>query len=215
MREQRGGESVVVAGMLVLLAIAVLGGGVAVWSWVSVGRERQMAIAVRREAEERLLLAQTALSQPIPSVGNEPAALAGAVGQSATEEAQDAEHVAAIKQVLFDQQTAWNAGDIDGFMEGYWKSDELSFSSGGTTRRSWLTTMEHYKRRYDTRERMGTLTFSELEVHLLCEDAAYVLGRWELKELAGGNFTLVVRKFSEGWRVVHDHTSQSEKSSAE
>src|SRR5688572_27618313 len=66
-----------------------------------------------------------------------------------------------IKAMLSRQAEAWNRGDIDGFMEHYWKSDELTFSSGGQTTRGWKSTKEDYQRRYPTREKMGRLTFSE------------------------------------------------------
>jgi ketosteroid isomerase-like protein len=114
-----------------------------------------------------------------------------------------------IRAVLDAQAAAWNRGDIDGFMDGYWNSEELSFSAGGRTKRGWTATRDGYRRRYDTREKMGTLTFSELEITPLGRDAAYVLGRWQITRAApvGGNFTLIVRRFADGWKVVHDHTS--------
>ncbi|MEM6473510.1 MAG: nuclear transport factor 2 family protein [Planctomycetota bacterium] len=117
------------------------------------------------------------------------------------------DEVEAIKSVLYSQQAAWNDGDIDGFMKGYWKSEKLTFSSGGTTTRSWQRTIDRYKRKYSSRKAMGVLAFDDLEVHLLGSDAAYVLGGWNLKDIAGGNFTLVMRKIDAAWVVVHDHTS--------
>ena len=117
---------------------------------------------------------------------------------------------AEIDSVLAAQSAAWNRGDIAGYMEGYWKSDSLLFTSGGTARRGWKETFEKYAARYDTREKMGTLSFSGLEYHSLGPGAAWVFGRWELErsgDTPGGVFTLVLRKFPEGWRIVHDHTS--------
>ena len=115
-----------------------------------------------------------------------------------------------IDSVLTAQVEAWNRGDIAGYMEGYWKSDSLLFTSGGTLRRGWKETYEKYAARYDTREKMGTLKFSGLEYHPLVPGAAWVFGRWELErsgDRPGGVFTVVLKKFPAGWRIVHDHTS--------
>jgi ketosteroid isomerase-like protein len=117
---------------------------------------------------------------------------------------------AEIDSVLSAQVAAWNRGDIAGYMEGYWKSDSLLFTSGGNARRGWRETFEAYAARYDTREKMGTLAFSGLEHHLLAPGAAWVCGRWELGRAGdrpGGVFTVVLKKFPEGWKIVHDHTS--------
>lgn len=122
------------------------------------------------------------------------------------------EQSAAIEAVLYDQADAWNRGDIDAFMQGYWKSDKLSFSSGGKVTRGWQATRDGYTQRYPTREAMGKLKFSQLEVTPLGEDAALVLGNWHLErtEPVGGNFTLVMRKIEGRWVVAHDHTSRAE-----
>lgn len=128
-------------------------------------------------------------------------------GTTAT--ADEAETVASIKKIMIAQQNAWNAGDVDEFMIGYWKSDELTFSSGGKTVRGWQATLDRYRKRYPDKSAMGTLTFSDLEVTLLGKDAAFVLGRWQLKrtEPIGGNFSLVWRQIDGNWRIVHDHSS--------
>lgn len=117
---------------------------------------------------------------------------------------------AAIRKVMDEQAAAWNRGDIDGFMAGYWKSEKLTFVSGTNVTRGWQQTLDRYKKGYDTRAKMGTLTFSELEITVLSKDAAVVLGSWSLareKDNPHGKFTLIFRKFKEGWRVVMDHTS--------
>jgi L-asparaginase / beta-aspartyl-peptidase len=116
-----------------------------------------------------------------------------------------------IKNLLNEQIGHWNTGDIDGFMQYYWKSDDLTFSSGGTTRRGWDETLRRYRERYPTPERMGTTTFSDLEVRPLGGAAAMVLGRWSLDrkpDPIGGNFTLVLENHNGRWVIVHDHTSQ-------
>src|SRR5262245_14111314 len=119
----------------------------------------------------------------------------------------------AIQSVLTQQADAWNRGDIDAFMKHYWKSDNLTFSSGGQITRGWQRTKENYQRRYPTREKMGQLTFSDLEITPLGDSAALVLGRWRLKREespVSGNFSLVCRKIDDQWVIVHDHTSRTE-----
>ncbi len=115
-----------------------------------------------------------------------------------------------INQVLAHQAEAWNHGDIEGYMQGYWKSDSLLFTSGSKIQRGWRATFEKYKKSYDTKAKMGTLKFSELEITILSPNSAWVLGHWELTrkdDLPGGVFTLILRKFPDGWKVIHDHTS--------
>ena|SRR6185369_2938078 len=115
-----------------------------------------------------------------------------------------------IKKVMTDQAEAWNGGDIDSFMRGYWNSDKLVFVSGANVTRGWQPTLDRYKRTYDTRAKMGTLTFSDLEITVLSKDSAVVLGSWSLARESDnphGKFTLIFRKFREGWRIVMDHTS--------
>lgn len=116
----------------------------------------------------------------------------------------------AIKRVMDDQASAWNRGDIDGFMAGYWKSEKLTFVSGTKVTRGWEATHDRYKKSYNTREKMGQLTFSDLEFTLLGRDAAVVLGTWSLQRTADnphGKFTLTFRKFKDGWKIIMDHTS--------
>ena len=115
-----------------------------------------------------------------------------------------------IRSLLRGQQEAWNRGDIEGYMQGYWKSDALLFTSGGRIQRGWQTTYEKYKKSYDTKEKMGTLTFSNLEIKMLSSSSAWVFGRWKLERAndhPGGVFTLILRKFPDGWKIIHDHTS--------
>ena len=105
---------------------------------------------------------------------------------------------------------AWNRGDIDGFMDGYWRSEKLTFISGTDVTRGWQPTLDRYKKSYDSRAKMGVLKFSDLELTVISKDAAVVLGSWALtreKDNPKGKFTLTFRKFKEGWRIVMDHTS--------
>jgi len=117
--------------------------------------------------------------------------------------------VRAIQAVLDDQNDAWNRGDIDAFMEGYWNSPELTFVSGGNVTKGWQPTLDGYKKRYPDRATMGTLTFSDLNIRELARDAALVSGRWHLRrgEPIGGRFTLLFRRKAGKWLIVYDHTS--------
>ena len=119
-----------------------------------------------------------------------------------------------IRAVLTAQAGAWNAGDLDGFMDGYTRGPDLRFASGGEVTRGWQETLDRYRRRYPDRAAMGTLTFSDLEISVLSADAAVAFGRWRLHLAAvagvepAGLFTLTLRRESEGrWRIVTDHTS--------
>lgn len=125
----------------------------------------------------------------------------------------DAEETRAVLAVLMAQQTAWNAGDIDGFMHGYWHSPNLRFASGGSVTRGWQQTRDRYHARYSDRAIMGQLTFSELEVELLSSDAALVHGAWALErenDRPGGLFTLVLKRMETGWKVVSDTTTSAD-----
>ncbi len=120
------------------------------------------------------------------------------------------ESIAAIEAVLEAQRDAWNRGDIEGYMDGYDRSEKTVFVSGDKVNRGWQTVLERYKKTYDTREKMGVLTFSDLEITLLGADSASVVGRWSLKRANDephGRFTLIFKRTSKGWRIVHDHTS--------
>ena len=117
-----------------------------------------------------------------------------------------------IESVLRAQTEAWNRGDIDGFMNGYWRSEKTVFVSGDEVTRGWQNVLDRYKKKYFDRAKMGTLTFSNLEIAGLSNDSAVVLGSWKLKldrtnDQPHGRFTLIFRRFPEGWRIVHDHTS--------
>jgi ketosteroid isomerase-like protein len=79
--------------------------------------------------------------------------------------------------------------------------------------RGWQGLHDRYRRTYPDRAAMGRVSFSDLEIRLLGCDAALVLGRWRLdreRDTPGGVFTLVLRKFPEGWRIIHDHTSSDQ-----
>ncbi|HEX8233913.1 MAG TPA: nuclear transport factor 2 family protein [Caulobacteraceae bacterium] len=116
----------------------------------------------------------------------------------------------AVRAVMEAQAAAWNRGDIDGFMAGYWNSPELTFVSGTEVTRGWAPTLARYKRRYAGAAAMGRLTFSEVAVTALGPEAALAIGRWSLargKDAPGGVFTLTWRRIGGEWKIVADHTS--------
>lgn len=131
----------------------------------------------------------------------------GLFAQSEKEKSKIAED---IRKVLNDQAAAWNTGNLEAFMLGYWNSDQLVFVSGDKITRGWQATLDNYKKSYDSRAKMGTLTFTGLEITIFSKDAAAVLGSWSLareKDNPKGKFTLLFRKIKGNWRIVHDHTS--------
>jgi ketosteroid isomerase-like protein len=115
-----------------------------------------------------------------------------------------------IRKVMSEQVIAWNNGDIDGFMKGYWNSPEMTFVSGVNVTKGWQPTLERYKKGYDSKAKMGVLTFTDLDITILSKKSAVVLGKWSLqreKDNPNGLFTLTFRKLKEGWRIILDHTS--------
>ena len=116
----------------------------------------------------------------------------------------------AIRDVLAAQVEAWNRGDLEAFMKGYANSETTTFVSGDSLTRGWQTVLDRYRTRYDSREKMGVLAFSDLEINVLSSDAAIAIGKWQLTRTADtphGRFTLVFKRTSAGWRIVYDHTS--------
>jgi ketosteroid isomerase-like protein len=117
---------------------------------------------------------------------------------------------AQIRAVLDMQSIAWNRGDIDTFMTGYWKSEETEFVGARGITRGWQAVLDRYRRNYPDAKAMGRLTFSNVEVHVVCRDVAFVIGEFKLereKDQPTGVFTLNFRKFTAGWRIVADHTT--------
>jgi uncharacterized protein (TIGR02246 family) len=124
----------------------------------------------------------------------------------------DSKIAAEIRSVLDAQRDAWNRGDIEAYMDGYARSADTVFVSGDRVTRGWQTVLERYKKTYDSREKMGALTFSDVEITILGKDAALVLGRWHLQRVHDephGRFTLLFRKTKPGWKIFHDHTSSA------
>jgi beta-aspartyl-peptidase (threonine type) len=125
--------------------------------------------------------------------------------------AADSDATKEIQKVINDQAIAWNKGDLEGFMAGYWKSDELTFFSGKDKTKGWKATLERYRKRYQGKDKeMGKVTFTELQVEVIGDDRAWVRGHWRVvtkKETLQGLFTLIFKKTADGWRIIHDHTS--------
>jgi ketosteroid isomerase-like protein len=122
---------------------------------------------------------------------------------------------AEIRAVLDAQVAAWNSGKLEEFMDGYWRSPDLTFFSGGRKLSGWEATIERYRKTYQAEGReMGKLAFSDLDIQQLGPNAAVVRGRWELTmsdgKKPGGLYTLIFRRFKQGWKIVHDHTSSNQ-----
>ena len=122
---------------------------------------------------------------------------------------------AKVEQILHSQQDAWNRHDLDAFMTGYWNSPDLTFFSGAKESKGWQATIDRYKATYTSPgHEMGKLDFSDLRVEILGPESAFVRGAWQLtmsdRKTPHGRFTLIFRKFPDGWKIIHDHTSAAE-----
>ena len=116
----------------------------------------------------------------------------------------------AILNVLETQRQAWNKGDLESYMQGYWKSDSLLFVGKSGPKYGWQTTLDNYRKGYPDKAAMGYFTFNILKVEMVGKGSAFVLGAWHLKRAndnPGGYFTLWLRKIKGEWKVVSDHSS--------
>ncbi len=119
-----------------------------------------------------------------------------------------------ILQVLNDQAAAWNRGDIEGYMKGYWNSLETLFLSGGNVTAGYQQVLQRYKKSYDTKEKMGKLSFEEVNVRMLSPSVAVVHGMWVLHRRVDqpwGRFTLIFERKQGDWKITHDHTSSGDE----
>ena len=157
--------------------------------------------------------------------GQKPAKTAPATPSSDDQQQETPEEVRenmeeGIKHMLVSQIEAWNHGNLEGYMQGYWHSPELEFFSGATVTKGWEPTLARYRQRYQGQgKEMGQLEFQDLKIDLLGRKAAVVTGAWQLTmsdqkapdgKKPHGLFTLIVKRMPGGWRIVHDHTSSAE-----
>lgn len=116
----------------------------------------------------------------------------------------------AIREVLAQQEECWNVGDLECFMEGYWKSDQLIFIGSKGVTYGWQKTLDNYKISYPNKAAMGTLTFELINLEPLSDDFWTVIGKWSLKrekDNPNGHFSLIFRRLGNEWVIVSDHSS--------
>lgn len=145
---------------------------------------------------------------PLPRI----LACLAAIGITVALSAAPQDPTTAIATVLDAQVKAWNRGDLEAYMAGYWQSPQLEFYSGATVTRGWQETLDRYRKRYQGEgKEMGKLTFANLRIDVVTPDVATVCGEWHLDMKSGapaqGLFTLIFKRFAEGWRIIHDHSS--------
>lgn len=157
--------------------------------------------------------------QAVTTPDKTPASAQQAATNAGQEETPDqrADLEQGIKHVLISQIEAWNHGNLDGFMQGYWHSPDLTFFSGATVTRGWEPTLLRYRQRYQAEgKEMGKLDFQGLKIDLLSSRSAVVTGQWQLTlsnnktpdgKQPHGLFTLIFKRMPAGWKIVHDHTS--------
>jgi len=115
-----------------------------------------------------------------------------------------------IRQLLSSQTKAWNRGNIDEFMNGYWNNDSLMFIGKSGVTYGYINTLNNYKKGYSDTAQMGKLTFDLLQVKKIAADAYFIVGKWFLKRSVGdigGHYTLLFRKIKGNWVIVADHSS--------
>ena len=157
-----------------------------------------------------LLIAQK--DYPVPQPSETPAHTAAQQEEKELSAEMREQLKQSIKHVLISQVEAWNHGNLENFMAGYWNSPDLTFFSGATVTKGWKPTLARYQQRYQSGgNQMGHLEFQDLDIDLLSRRSAVVTGRWKLTMSDGktphGLFTLIFMRFPEGWKIVHDHTS--------
>ncbi len=115
-----------------------------------------------------------------------------------------------ITKVLSDSEKGWNNGNLEEYMQCYHKSEKMRFAGNGNFNLGWTNTLKRYKKSYPDKKSMGKLTFSDVDITVLSKDSSLVFGRWTLHykdKKRTGLYTLILKKFKEGWRIIHDHSS--------
>jgi uncharacterized protein (TIGR02246 family) len=131
-----------------------------------------------------------------------------------TASAADTPATVAARNVLTVQRDAWNRGDLEAFMQGYWKSDQIRFAGGDSFKYGWQATLKSYQNGYPTAAAMGKLDFDLVEVREISPDVVYVFGTWKLTraneapdKAPHGLFTLIAERKDGAWVITRDHTS--------
>ncbi len=132
-------------------------------------------------------------------------------GSSVVQPIVNSEIQTQITNVIKSQEAAWNRGDLDAYMQGYWQDEKMRFVTNSRFRFGWHDTLALYKKHYPDAEALGKLRFTIHDIQVLSEKAAMVVGRWELdrtKDNPKGVFTLLVENKQGSWVITHDHTSE-------
>lgn len=117
---------------------------------------------------------------------------------------------ASVRKILAEQTASWNQGNLEDFMQGYWKNDSLMFIGSNGVTYGWQNTLNNYKKNYGNPDKMGKLAFTLLKVERLSADYFFVVGRWQLTRNAGnigGHYDLIFRKIDGKWVIISDHSS--------
>ena len=195
------------------LLVVLVGGGLFIyqrnqaWQEAVVVAELE-AVAVQDKAA---LVAQHVAAKASESTASQLRQVPTVTNDDALTPEADAAVQADIVSKLMAQQSDWNKGDLDAFMKVYWNSEKLTFASGGKVTRGYQATLDGYKAKYSTKEKLGTLTFDNLDFQRLADRVMLVLGTWYLErgdDSIGGNFSLIWQKIDDQWLIVHDHTSK-------
>ena len=123
---------------------------------------------------------------------------------------QNIEELNSIRNIMIDQEIAWNSGSLEGFMQDYWNSEDLSFIGSRGLQKGWQRTLDNYKKSYPDKETMGILKFDILEMKMIDSDNAFVIGKWQLQRKEqdiDGHFSLWWKKINQEWLIVADHSS--------
>lgn len=115
-----------------------------------------------------------------------------------------------IRKILNNQTIAWNKGDLESFMEGYWKNDSLTFIGKSGITYGWTNTLNNYRKNYPDTATMGKLAFNIIKVEKLSDLYYHVIGKWHLKRSVGdisGHYTLIFKKIKGAWVIIEDHSS--------